>query len=176
MTGKVFCHAENFMNQKIGDILSIKIQDSTGNNEDGFSLVEVIIAMVILLIVLLGVFITFAYAVNYNAGNSARSQALTVLQQQVELMRSAKFTPQITDSSLLGGTHAPVPVTTVNGNKFIVTTAVDNDPSTAAIEDDTAKPKPTIKEISVTVTFAAPTPGWQTAVPAKIIMRRVRAN
>lgn len=165
------------MIQKIQDNLSIKTQNSTRNNENGFSLVEVIIAMVILLIVLLGVFITFAYAVNYNAGNSSRSQALAVLQQEVEVMRSAKFTPEVTDTTLTGGTKAPKSVTSGNGNKFIVTTNVDNDPSTPTIiEDDVAKPKPTIKEISVTVTFAAPTPGWQTAVPAKIILRRVRSN
>lgn len=148
-------------------------KNSFENNEGGFSLVEVVIAMVILLIVLLGVFITFAYAVNYNAGNSSRSQALTILQQEVEVMRSAKFTPQVTDTTLTGGTKAVKTVTSGNGNQFKVSVTVDDDPSTTGVQTDTTK---TVKEITVTVNFAAPTPGWQTAVPATVVLRRARAN
>lgn len=75
------------MKQTINSNSSVEARrNSNANDEGGFSLVEVVFAMIILLIVLLGVFITFAYAVNYNAGNSARAQALTILQKEVELM------------------------------------------------------------------------------------------
>ena len=32
------------------------------------------------------------------------------------------------------------------------------------------------KEITVTVTLENPTPGWQTALPATVVLRRARAN
>lgn len=144
------------------------------NAEDGFSLVEVIVAMVILLVALLGVFITFSYAVNYNAGNNSRSQALAVLQQEVERLRSAKFTPQITDPDLEGGVKAPRIITAVDGYRFRIQTTVDDDPSTPnTVDINNAK---TFKQLTVTVTLENPTPGWQTSVPATVILRRVRAN
>ncbi len=152
--------------------------------EDGFSLVEAVVALVILLIVVSGVFVTFTYAVNYNAGNNTRAQALAVLQQEVELMRSAKFTPAKTDNypivtpddgrrDITGGVKTARIVTAANGNSFKVQTTVDDDPFTAGVQVDSTK---TIKEITVTVTLNNPTPGWQTAVPATIVLRRVQAN
>jgi prepilin-type N-terminal cleavage/methylation domain-containing protein len=145
----------------------------TKSNVGGFTLIEVIIAMVILMIVLLGVFVSFTYAVNYNAGNNSRSQALAVLQQEVELLRSAKFTPSITDANLLGGVQASRVVSSADGNRFRVQITIDDDPFTAGVQTDTTK---TLKEIALTVTLENPTPGWQTAVPAMVILRRVRAN
>ncbi len=144
--------------------------------ESGFSLVELIIALLVFLIVLLGVFVTFVYAVNYNAGNNARSQGLTVLQKQVELIRSGKFTPTVTDSSnpdLTGGVKAWVPTDSEDGNKFKYQVIVDDDPFTDGVQVNNAT---TMKEISVTVTLESPTPGWQTAVPTTVVLRRVRAN
>jgi prepilin-type N-terminal cleavage/methylation domain-containing protein len=131
--------------------------------EKGFSLVEVVVAMTILLIVLLGVFATFTYAVSYNAGNNARSQALTVLQQEVELLRSKKFTPTITDPELQAGIKPAKAVKSADGNGFVIETTV---------VDVTT----TIKEINVKVSLANPTPGWRTSIPAVVILRRVRAN
>jgi prepilin-type N-terminal cleavage/methylation domain-containing protein len=154
--------------------------------ETGFSLVEVSIAMVIILIALLGVFVTFTYAISYNAGNNSRSQALAVLQQEVELLRSAKFTPTVTDSytpgvpddgkrDIRGGTKANRTVSSADGNKFVVETKIDNDPLTEGIQS-TNEATTTIKEITVTVTLDSPTPGWQTSVPATVVLRRVRGN
>jgi prepilin-type N-terminal cleavage/methylation domain-containing protein len=143
------------------------------NEEGGFSLVEVIIAMLILLVALLGVFLTFTYAVNFNAGNYARSQALVVLQQEVELMRSAKFTPGVTDTTLTGGVKTAKIVTTTNGNRFRVSITVDDDTVTTGVQTNAAS---TLKEVTITVSSESPTPGWQSAVPAKVYLRRVRSN
>jgi prepilin-type N-terminal cleavage/methylation domain-containing protein len=145
-------------------------------NESGFSLVEVICAMVILLIALLGVFVTFTYSVNYNAGNSSRSQALSLLQQEVEQIRSKKFTPDFTNPDLYGGVKADRHITAYNGNKFKISVSIDNDPSTPGVIDSNEAVNPTIKQISLTVTLDSPTPGWQTAVPATVILQRVRGN
>ena len=146
---------------------------TVGGKECGFTLTEVMIALTILLISLLGVFATFTYAVNYNAGNNARSQALAILQQKIELLRSAKFTPSLTDSALTGGTKAPELVVLPDGNRFLAKITIDDDPFTAGVQTDTSK---TIKEITITVTLDSPTPGWQSAVPATVVLRRVRAN
>ena len=146
-------------------------------NEAGFTLIEVACALVIILVALLGVVFSFTYVVNYNAGNDARSQTLAVLQQQVEQLRAAKFTPTITGDALTGGTHTPANVTTTAGLQFHITYVVDNDPFTDGIQS--AEPIPstsTLKQITVTATLASPSPGWQLAVPATAVLRRTRGN
>lgn len=152
--------------------------------QNGFSLVEVMFAMIIFLIAMLGIFSTFTFAVNYNAGNNARSQALVVMQQQVELSRSAKFTPTKTDTApfdITGGTKTAKSVTSADGNKFSVQITVDDDPFCPGTQPEdafctTSIQPTTLKEIKIKVTLENPTPGWQTAVPAIVYLRRVRAN
>jgi prepilin-type N-terminal cleavage/methylation domain-containing protein len=142
--------------------------------ENGFSLIEVMIALVILLIAVVGVFTTFTYATIYNGGNSQRSQALSVSQQQIELLRSAKFTPTIMDSSLEGGIKPPVTVRAADGFRYLVEITVDDDPFTPGFSprDDTK----TLKEITVIITPQSITGSWVVAYPTKAIVRRARAN
>jgi type II secretory pathway pseudopilin PulG len=144
--------------------------------QGGFTLIEACCALVIILIALLGVVFAFTYAINYNAGNASRSQALAVLQQEVEQLRAAKFTPSVTDTALTGGTKADRNVVDPDGKAFTVQVAVDNDPFTDGVQTEATVPNPTLKEIRVTAKLASPSPGWQTAIPATIILRRVRAN
>lgn len=146
------------------------------HGESGFTLIETACALVIILIALLGVVFAFTYAINYNAGNSSRSQGLAVLQQATEQLRAAKFTGAITDAALTGGTKAPIAMNSPAGLSFTVQVTIDNDPLTPGIQDDAAVPNTTLKEITVTARLANPNPGWQTAVPATVVIRRVRAN
>lgn len=141
--------------------------------ESGFTLVEVVIAMVILLIALLGVFVTFTWAINYNAGNNSRSEALAILQGEVEFFRSAKFTSGVLDSSLVGGARSQVTVTGDSGNIYTVDVTIDDDPFTTGVQIDNTL---SLKQIDVTVALASPTPGWQTSVPATVRLLRVRGN
>lgn len=157
----------------VHDRLNIE-EPKADRGESGFTLIEVAIAMVIILVALLGVVFTFTYVINYNAGNNSRSQALAVLQQEVEQLRASKFTPTITDPSLTGGTKSPKAVTSPSGELFTVTVVVDNDPLVSGIQDETVPT--TLKEIRVTASLASPSPGWQTAVPATMVLRRTRAN
>lgn len=145
----------------------------TAVDERGFSLIEVVVAMVVFLIAMLGIFVAFTFAVSFNAGNVSRAQALAVLQQQVENMRAAKFTPIVTDASLTGGVKASQTVVSSDGLRFVVNTTVDDDPFTSGVQINSAS---TLKEISVTVGLDRPTPGWQTSVPATVVLRRVMAN
>lgn len=142
------------------------------SSEAGFTLIEVTIAMVIILVSMLGVAFSLTYAVNYNTGNASRAKCLAVLQQEVERMRSAKFTPGFTDPLLAGGSTTR----TVDSasNSFTITTTVDNDPYTNGIQDETVFTS--MKEITITAQLAAPSPGWQTAVPAVFVLRRVKSN
>ena len=141
--------------------------------EAGFSLIEVSIAMVVFLIAVLGVFISFAYAVSYNSGNASRAQALALLQQRVEQMRSARFVPTRTDDDIKGGVKAADVVTGSDNHLYSLQVTVDDDPFTDGVQvDDLSR----FKEVHVTVSLEAPTPGWQTSVPATVILRRVRGN
>ena len=146
------------------------------DGEKGFTLVETTCALVIILISLLGIAFSFTYAINYNAGNQSRAQALGLLQQEVEQIRAAKFTPNVTDPALTGGVKASRSVLSPTGTHFTVQDTVDNDPFTAGVQDDTAAPNSTLKEITIIIRLEAPSPGWQTAVPATVVLRRTRSN
>jgi prepilin-type N-terminal cleavage/methylation domain-containing protein len=157
--------------------------EAAETRERGFSLIEVVISLVILLVAMLGVFQAFTYAIAYNAGNKTRGEALTVMQQEVELLRSKKFTPALTDPDLAGGTRTKT-VTTASGSVFTIEDKVDNEPSVDGLQNEAytcLTPQGTaiacaIKEVTITVTVEAPTPGWQYAVPAITVLRRTRGN
>lgn len=163
----------NADNLKDMSSFSSNVKQQNKSDEKGFSLIESTIAMVVFLVAVMGVFFSFTFAVSYNAGNSARAQALAVLQQKVEKMRSAKFTPSLTDSTLTGGTKTPEIITVSDGNRFKIDVVVDDDPFTSGVQTNTAK---LLKEVTVTVSLDRPTPGWQTSIPATVVLRRVRGN
>ena len=145
----------------------------TRKNEAGFSLLEALVALVIMLIVLLGVSSAFTYAVIYNTGNNTRSQTLSVLQREVELIRSYKFTSTITDDTLTGGEKVAKYVTSADGSNYKVMVVVDDDPFTTGNQINTAK---TLKEITITVTPTNKVAVWQTSNISTVVMRRVRGN
>ena len=142
-------------------------------NEAGFSLLEALVAIVIMLVVLLGVFSAFTWAVIYNTGNNTRSQTLSVLQREVELIRSYKFTPTITDDVLTGGEKVAKYVTSADGSNYKVLVVVDDDPYTAGIQINSIK---TLKEITITVTPTNAVATWQTSNVSRVVMQRVRGN
>jgi type II secretory pathway pseudopilin PulG len=172
--------------------------------ESGFTLVEVVIALLVIMIALLGVFSVFTYAITYNAGNKTRAQALAIMQQEIERYRAAKFNSIATDNftpgtpddgrrDITGGRKADRIVTGPDGMTFTVRVSVDNAPFVANTPDppnldipqneayqcQTPQNTPvdcTLKEITIEVRLAAPNPGWQTAIPVTAVLRRVRGN
>jgi prepilin-type N-terminal cleavage/methylation domain-containing protein len=160
----------------------------SNERQGGFSLIEVMVAFIIILVAMLGVVQAFTYAIVYNAGNKTRAKALAVMQQEVEALRSKKFTPAFTDASLAGGTISKT-VTTPDGFSFRVTDQIDDEPLVAGVQDDTyvcltpqgATIDCSIKEITITVQSApgySPQGGsnWQSAPPAVTVLRRTRGN
>jgi prepilin-type N-terminal cleavage/methylation domain-containing protein len=145
---------------------------SSEDKYSGFTLIELAVAMVIILVSLLGVFFAITFAIKYNSGNESRAKCLAVLQQEIERMRSAKFTPSVTDTVLQGGTTTRT--VTSGGLTYSIDTTVDNDPFTDGIQDETTFTS--LKEIMITARLANPSPGWQMAVPATVILRRVKSN
>ncbi len=167
------------------------------NSNRGFTLIETVIAMIVVMIAMLGAMQAINYSIIYNAGNASRAQNLAILQEEVERLRAAKFTPTGVDSAPLPGTGAcradaqrdisggAKPACTVdapNGGKFLVRTWVDNNPFNAAGTYDTVPADPPTatfsrqKEITVQVEMAAPNPGWQMAIPARVVIRRTVGN
>lgn len=149
------------------------IERSKNKSESGFSLIEVTIAMMVLLIGLLGVTLSYSWAVKFNAGNNLRMQSLAILQQEVEQFRSAKYTSVVTDSVLLGGVKTPKTLTTADGNKFTIETTVDDDPFIDNVQINQSK---TLKSITISVSGENQTQRWITAMPATVTLRRVRGN
>lgn len=169
-----------------------KITPEIAQGIKGFSLIETIIAMVVITVALLGGLQTINYAVLYNAGNASRSQALAILQQEVERLRAAKFTPAGVDSAALpgdgncrsdaqrditGGKKTPCVIDSPNGGKFLVTTWIDDNPFLDnAVDTPDIDATSRIKEITVEVKLQSPSPGWQVATPARVVLRRTIGN
>ena len=151
----------------------ITLNKRDSSKEQGFTLLETVIAMVILTVSLLSVVTIFTSSVNFNSGNTVRTQALAILQQEVEVLRSAKFTPQITDATLSGGTKPLVNRTSANNTVFQIQVIVDDDPFTDLVQTDATK---TLKEITVTATPINARENWVSAVPTTVVLRRVRTN
>ena len=156
-----------------GEICRLSCDAST--SEGGFSLIEAVIALLVLMIAVLGVFGAFTYSTVYNSGNNKRSQALSVMQQEVEVLRSLKFNPlpAVVDPDLAGGVKPTKIVTAADNARYAVDISVDDDPFTAGVQTDAAK---AIKEIMVTVTPIRGTDTWVNANATRTIFRRVCSN
>ncbi len=155
------------------DSESLQKRGLTNRSESGFSLIETSIAMVVVLVGMLAVAEAFTFAIVYNAGNASRTQAIAILQQETELMRSKKFSPSTTDTELTGGIKPVRNVAAPNGGFFSISNVIDDDPFTSGVQVNSNSP---IKEITVTVRLTSPSPGWQTALPATVVLRRSRGN
>lgn len=146
--------------------------------EAGMTLIETTIALVIIMIALLGVVHSFTYAVTYNAGNAVRTESLALLQKEVETMRALKWTSSGRDPLLDGTGNSCTPVVTevpsTNGGSFRIERTVDDDPSSpTTCEVDAATQ---LKDVTITIRLAAPSPGWQFAIPNTVVLRRTRGN
>ncbi len=88
------------------------------DNEQGFTLLETSIALVVMMVVTLATGSLFVYAINYNSGAGDRAAALAIGQQRMERLRKASFsgagltTPSTTETVINAGRQYTV-VTTI---------------------------------------------------------------
>jgi Tfp pilus assembly protein PilV len=117
-----------------------KRSQSRGTDQ-GFTLIETSIAMLILMVAGLGVASLFTYSIRYNTGGNDRAVALSVAQQQIEQFRSVPFT-----DSILNVTTATVltPDTVSNGRTYRVTKTVTG-------SNNDVSGNPTLKTITIQV-------------------------
>src|SRR4030095_1392655 len=117
----------------------ITMNANTKKNEQGFTLVEVMIAFVVMMVASLAVGAVFFYSVQNNVGGSERALAMGVAQQQFEQLRSGSFN----DSSLVAGTTT-FPTVSTGQNLFSVVRTVADEKNA----DNSSK---LLKRITITV-------------------------
>lgn len=126
------------------------------SREGGFTLMEVIVALSMMLVAGLGVGSVFLYSMSNNTGSGERSLAMAVAQQRVERLRSVNF-------DLVASENATV---VSAGRSYTVVTTV-------TVEDtDADDGKDTLKNIVVQVT---PQNSHETWATDPVVLRTKRA-
>jgi type II secretory pathway pseudopilin PulG len=148
--------------------------------QSGFTLPEVIIAGVILIIVCVGILSTYSAVIVMNRGNHTRVQALTVLQREVEEFRSFRFVPGTTDARLNAGSYPnyKTGVTSADGTPFNIIVTVDNNPFDASTQplNAIANGDCLFKQITIEAVLQNPQTGWLANLSTEVEIQRVRSN
>jgi len=128
------------------------------HSQQGFTLLEAAIAMVLLMIIGLGIASLFTYAIRANGNADDRELAMAVAQKRLEWLRTIPFTAQtrhVAYSYPNGGLEATgtggVTETVTNaGRSYTVQTVIQNLNVVPAGKPDAGEP--TVKSIQVSVT------------------------
>ncbi|MEP6743567.1 MAG: hypothetical protein ABJB61_13795 [bacterium] len=135
-----------------------------GNGENGFTIIEATIAMLLMLIVALGSASLFSFSIYNNSGGSDRAVSLAIAQQAMEALRGATFNGTTTDARLNAGTVVQNGVLR-DGRSFTVTRTVTDNSTT-------------LKSITITVRSEGIVTGWASGAGGTItlISQRSRAD
>jgi len=118
-------------------------------NEQGFTLIETSIALVVMMVVALSMSSLFMYSFQNNVGGNDRALAMAVAQRQVEQLRSVGFD----DATLAAGTTTLPTITVANRNYRVVRTITDETNSNGTLKK--------LKKISISVTPTTGVKSWQ---------------
>lgn len=121
----------------------------TEKREEGFTLIETCIALVVMMVAGLAASSLFIYSMQNNVGAGDRALAMAVAQQQLEQLRSVNFT----DASLATGTTTLPTLRNGDRDYAVVRTVVDQTNA-----DGTSK---SLKRITIRVTPQTARYGWQ---------------
>jgi Tfp pilus assembly protein PilV len=126
--------------------------------EQGFTLMETAVSLVIMMVIGLGAASLFAYATNSNSGATDRELAMAVSQKRMEWLRNMPFS--VTTRNLaysypnggLGATSSSgtTETETSSGRTYTVLTRIENTNVVPAGQPDAGEP--TVKTITITVT------------------------
>jgi Tfp pilus assembly protein PilV len=124
---------------------------ATGVAASGFTLIETVIAMLVMTVVGLGVASAFFYALS-NTGNAAdREMAMAVAQQRLEQLRSVAFTDATLNATSASGVGSTV---TSAGRTYSLTTIVT--------DANVVTGQATLKSLTVKVFPQASSQSWTT--------------
>jgi len=104
-----------------GRLKLVRCPKAAGNdNERGFTIIETLIALVVMTVAGLAVAALFVYAINYNSGAYDRALALAVAQQRMEKLRKGSFSEIVSsnDPAVASANRRFDVVTTVTGTKL----------------------------------------------------------
>jgi type II secretory pathway pseudopilin PulG len=159
---------------RFSQINKMNIKKSAFENENGFTLVEVIVAASLMIILCVGLLSVFSYVVKINRGENIRLQALSILQQKVEYYRSLKFSPYGTSTDLEARSEQNVgTLQSADGRSFNILVSIDDDPFTAGIQTNATSK---FKEITITAVPAVSESGWLSNLRTKVSIQRVKTN
>jgi prepilin-type N-terminal cleavage/methylation domain-containing protein len=120
------------------------------DGERGFTLIEITIALVIMMVVMLGAASLFAFSTLNNSNGADRAQTLAVAQETMETLRRLRFSTAGTDPELSRPTYTQTVYRGQSGSTGRQYNVVVN------IADTT----PTVKTISINVTPVAAQNAW----------------
>jgi Tfp pilus assembly protein PilV len=129
------------------------------DSERGFTMIETVVALVVMMVVGLGAASLFMYSTRNNSGAADRAAALAISQQRMERLRSVTFT----DATLSAGTTNTT--VTSGGRRYRVQTVICD---TAACGGSS-----TLKKITVQVT---PTDAGQIWASNSVTVISLRAS
>ena len=134
------------------------------SSEQGFTLLETMIALVLMMIVALGSASLFSFSIYNNSGGSDRAVALATAQQALEILRTAPFSTANTDVRLNAGTVVQNNVF-VNQRYFKITKTITDNSST-------------LKSITLTVQSQSIVKGWASGAGGTVTLmtQRTRAD
>ena len=129
---------------------------ASAHRQQGFTLLEISIALLLLMIVTLGAASLFVYAINYNSGAYDRTLAHAVAQRQMEYLRRTPFDSLVTPAQ-------PEPLITSSGRTYSVVTTVCGDAAAGC------GGSATLKKITIQVTPQAGAPWARSSVPIETL-------
>jgi len=141
-----------------------------GLSQSGFTLLEVTIALVLMMIVALGSASLFTFSIYNNSAGTDRASALAIAQEALETLRSAQFDPRTTSTLLAGGSTVQSNIVR-SGRIFVLTKTIDDNPSTTAVDVNTAS---TLKLITVSVTPQSIGQGWGSGTTGTVTLTTQR--
>ena len=126
--------------------------------QQGFTLLEAAIALVILMVIGLGIASLFTYAIQANSSADDRELSMAIAQKRMEWLRTIPFTTQTRhvafsypDGGLEATSTAGVSETVTNaGRSYTVRTVIQNLSTVPAGNPDAGEP--TVKRLEVSVT------------------------
>ncbi|MGI8837450.1 MAG: type IV pilus modification PilV family protein [Pyrinomonadaceae bacterium] len=151
----------NGLSPVCGRGVSVHPRDS---GQQGFTLLETVIALLLMLIVALGSASLFSFSIYNNSGGSDRAVAVATAQQALEILRTVPFTTANTDVRLNAGTFIQNNVY-VNQRYFKITKIITDN-------------SPTLKSITITVQTEGIVKGWASGAGGTVTLmtQRTRAD